>query len=175
MFSTVNAPQLSSLPKSTGAFVEPSSEANTSPTEKKIDFGFDRDAGNTPTRDTTQNSSVMSTSPNKGHEQNDDDNQHYPDQTFHNSEIDRGDEEGTIPDEIQKAAAQLEQALEETGTHTKRLLHEISVFWQESQAIQEVWTTVQQAEHEEAARLDQIEPDVQGMTRTGINMIGSTT
>jgi hypothetical protein len=65
---------------------------------------------------------------------------------------------------IQTAAIEFEQVLEETKVNAKRLLKEISLYANEGAAVQNAWHEPQQSEHEEAARLDSIEPDVLGAT-----------
>lgn len=58
----------------------------------------------------------------------------------------------------------LDKKLENARAWTKKLLREITVYVKTLEEVQKEYTRVQQLEHQESNRLDQVEPEVQGAT-----------
>jgi hypothetical protein len=81
------------------------------------------------------------------------------------------DRSGNLPtsansDEIAALMAQvndnLERELKETKKAVKRIFKEIVAFHEVSKSVQELWAPIQNAEHQESLRLDELQAEVHG-------------
>ena len=65
---------------------------------------------------------------------------------------------------ISTTATQMDELLEDMKGHAKTLLEEVQHYVHEATKVSHQWSIAQKPEHEEAARIDAIEPNVQEMT-----------
>ena len=65
---------------------------------------------------------------------------------------------------IRTTATQMDELLEDMKGHAKTLLEEVQHYVHEATKVSHQWSIAQKSEHEEAARIDAIEPNVQEMT-----------
>lgn len=87
-----------------------------------------------------------------------------PIDTKDKSEDDKMDNDGDgapwTVDWTAMAGDHLQKALEEYKLHAKNLFQAITTFVDESNAVHNEWTVIQDAEQAESRRLDEVEPDV---------------
>lgn len=79
----------------------------------------------------------------------------------------KGNYEQPNSDALSHVNDRLEVALVETKNAVKRILKELVALQDVATTVQEQWTPLQAAEHEEATRLDELQTEVDGATKLG--------